>query len=107
MFAAIRRASSDLILIMRDAPMTTWIIKSVTDDPARALGIVQDQRIKGYNAWIEDENGAAVDEQSLKMNGRVATKRTLPERLMGPLFVVASVVAGIVILCLVGLWIDH
>jgi hypothetical protein len=107
MFAAIRRASSDLILIMRDAPMTTWIIKSVTDDPARALEIVQDQRIKGYNAWIEDENGAAVDEQSLKMNGRVATKRTLPERLMGPLFVVASVVAGIVILYLFGLWIDH
>jgi hypothetical protein len=87
--------------------MTTWIIKSETDDPERALEIVQDQRNKGYNAWIDDENGAAVDEQSLKMNGRVATKRTLPERLMGPLFVVASVVAGIVILYLVGLWIDH
>ena len=87
--------------------MTTWIIKSATDDPERALEIVQDQRIKGYNVWIEDENGAAVDEQSLKMNGRVATKRTLLDRLMGPLVVVAFVVAGIVFLYLVGLWIDH
>ncbi len=86
--------------------MTTWTIKSVTDDPERALEIVQDQRIKGFTAWIESENGAAVDEQSLKMNGRVATKRTLPERLMGPLFVLASIVAGIVILYLVGLWVD-
>jgi hypothetical protein len=86
--------------------MTTWIIKSATDDPDRALEVVQDQRIKGYTAWIEDEKGAAVDEQSLKMNGRVATKRTLPERLMGPLFVVASVFAGIVVLYLVGLWVD-
>jgi hypothetical protein len=87
--------------------MTTWIIKSATDDPDRALEVVQDQRIKGYTVWIEDENGAAIDEQSLKMNGRVATKRTLPERLMGPLFVVASVVAGIVVLYLVGLWVDE
>ena len=49
----------------------------------------------------------AVDEQSLKMNGRVATKRTVRERLMGPLFVGASVVAGIVVLYLVGLWVDE
>jgi hypothetical protein len=55
--------------------MTTWIIKSETDDPDRALASVEDQRAKGYTAWIEDENGTAVDEQSLKMNGRVAIKR--------------------------------
>ena len=85
--------------------MVTWIVKSETDDPDRALEVVQDQRIKGYTAWIEDENGAAVDEQSLKMNGRVATKRTLPERLRGPLVVVASIFAGIVVLYLVGLWV--
>jgi hypothetical protein len=36
----------------------------------------------------------------------VATKRTLPERLTGPLVVVASVVAGIVVLYLIGLWVD-
>jgi hypothetical protein len=86
--------------------MSAWIIKTETYDPERALEIVEDQRNKGYNAWIEDENGMAVDEQSLKMNGRVATKRTLPERLMGPLVVVASVFAGLVVLYLVGLWVD-
>jgi hypothetical protein len=87
--------------------MPAWIIKSETYDPDRALEIVQDQRAKGYNAWIEDENGVAVDEQSLKMNGRVAPKRSLLEWLMGPLFVVASVVAGFFVLYLVGLWVDH
>jgi len=55
--------------------MPAWIIKTETYDPDRALWIVEDQRNKGFDAWIEDENGAAVDEQSLKMNGRVATKR--------------------------------
>jgi hypothetical protein len=87
--------------------MPAWIIKSETYDPDRALEIVQDQRAKGYNAWIEDENGVAVDEQSLKMNGRVAPKRSLLEWLMGTLFVVASVVAGFFVLYLVGLWVDH
>ena len=86
--------------------MPAWIIKSETDDPDRALEIVADQRSRGYNAWIEDENGVAVDEQSLKMNGRVPTTRTFIERLTGPLVVVASVVAGIVVLYLVGLWVD-
>jgi hypothetical protein len=90
---------------MRHYPMTTWIIKSETDDPDRALANVEDQRTKGYTAWIEDENGTAVDEQALKMNGRVPIKRTLPER-MGPLVVVASVVAGIVFLYFLGLWVD-
>ena len=46
--------------------MDTWIIKSQTDDPQRALEIVEDQRSRGYNAWIEDESGKAVDEESLK-----------------------------------------
>ena len=86
--------------------MTTWIIKSETDDPDRALANVEDQRSKGFTAWIDDENGTAIDEQELKMNGGVAIKRTLPERLTGPLVVVASVVAGIVVLYLVGLWVD-
>ena len=91
---------------MRHYPMTTWIIKSETDDPDRALANVEDQRSKGYTAWIEDENGTAVDEKTLKTNERVAVKRTIPEWLTGPLVVVASVVAGIVVLYLVGLWVD-
>jgi hypothetical protein len=86
--------------------MSAWIIKTETYDPGRALEIVEDQRNKGYNAWIEDENGMPVDEQSPKMNGRMATKRTLPERFMGPLVVGASVFAGLVVLYLVGLWVD-
>ena len=71
------------------------------------LEIVTDQRERGYNAWIEDENGAAVDEQSLKLNGRVETKRTLLGRLRGPAVVMASVFAGFFVLYLVGLWVDH
>ena len=86
-------------------PMTTWTIKSETDDPDQALANVEDQRTKGYTAWIEDENGMAVDEQALR-NGRVSIKRTLPERLTGPLVVVASIVAGVVLLYLVGLWVE-
>jgi hypothetical protein len=85
----------------------TWIVKFATDDPKRALANFEDQRSKGYAPWIEDGNGAAVDEQSLKMNGRAATEQTLTERWGGPLFIGASIFAGLVILYLVGLWIDH
>jgi hypothetical protein len=86
--------------------MSAWIIKSETYDPDRAIEIVEDQRKKGYNAWIEDENGAAVDEQLLKTNGRVATKDTFAERFMGPLVVIASVVAGLVVLYFAGSWVE-
>jgi hypothetical protein len=87
--------------------MTTLIIKSEIDDPDQALANVEDQRSKGYTAWIEDENGKAIDEELLKTTGRVAIKRTLSVLLAGPLVVVASiVVAGIVVLYLVGLWVD-
>ena len=37
--------------------MPAWIIKTETYDPDRALWIVEDQRNKGFDAWIEDENG--------------------------------------------------
>jgi hypothetical protein len=87
--------------------MSAWIIKTETYDPDLALEIVRDQQTKGYTAWIEDEHGAAVDEQSLKMNGRLATKRSLLDRLTGPLFIVACVVAGFFVLALVGMWVDR
>jgi hypothetical protein len=87
--------------------MPAWIIKSETYDPDVALEIVTDQRDRGYKAWIEDENGAAVDEQMLKLNGHVEAKRTLLERLRGPAVVMASVFAGFFVLYLVGLWVDH
>jgi hypothetical protein len=37
------------------------------DDPKRALGLVQYLRTIGYNAWIEDTNGNAIDEKAIKM----------------------------------------
>ena len=86
--------------------MPAWIIKSQTDDPDRALEIIADQRSRGYNAWIEDENGVAVDEESLRINGRTPIKRILTEGLTGPLVLVASVVTGFVFLYLIGLLVD-
>ena len=86
--------------------MTTWIMKSETDDPDRALANVEDQRSKGYTAWIEDEHGKAVDEELLRTNKAVPTEPSIRERLAAPLVIGASVVAGIVVLYLVGLWVD-
>jgi hypothetical protein len=37
------------------------------DDPKQALGLVQYLRTIGYNAWLEDTNGNAIDEKALKM----------------------------------------
>ena len=84
--------------------MTTWIMKSETDDPDRALANVEDQRSKGYTAWIEDEHGKAVDEELLRT--AVPTKPSVRERFTAPLVIGASVVAGIFVLYLVGLWVD-
>ena len=87
--------------------MNAWIIKTQTYDSEQALQIVEDQRTKGFTAWIEDENGRSVDEQSLKINGRVATKRNLSDRLMGPFLGLACFVAGIFVLYLLGLWVGR
>ena len=38
-----------------------------SDDPKHALGLTQYLRTIGYNAWIEDINGNAIDEKALKM----------------------------------------
>ena len=38
-----------------------------SDDPKHALGLAQHLRTIGYNAWIEDTNGNAIDEKALKM----------------------------------------
>ena len=59
--------------------MTTWTIKSVTDDFDRALEIVHDQRNRGYTAWIEDENGQGVDEKSRKVENDRSIKSVLQE----------------------------
>jgi hypothetical protein len=38
-----------------------------SDDPKHALGLAQYLRTIGYNAWIEDANGNAIDEKAIKM----------------------------------------
>ena len=87
--------------------MDTWIIKSQTDDPQRALEIVEDQRSRAYNAWIEDESGKAVDEESLKNENVKPIKPTLREKGMGLLVGLAAAAAALGTLYAVGLWVDH
>ena len=93
-------------LLLPDHPMATWIMKSETNDPERALANVEDQRSKGYAAWIEDEYGKAVDEELLRTNKAVPTDPSIRERFAGPLVIGGSVVAGVVVLYLIGLWVD-
>ena len=87
--------------------MDTWTIKSQTDDPKRALEIVEDQRNRGYNAWIEDESGQAVDEESLKNENVKPIKPTFRERGRGLLVGLAAAAAALGTLYAVGLWVDH
>ena len=89
---------------MNEQLMATWTIKSRTDDPDLALDIFDDLQYRGYSAWIEDENGNAVDEKSLQRAKPI--RRSLRETVTGPLVVVASIIVGIVVLFLVGLWVD-
>ena len=69
-------------------------IKFQTEDPKRALEIVEDRRSRGYDAWIEDERGKVVDEQPFK-NKFEPTKPTLRERAMGLLVILATVVVAL------------
>ena len=87
--------------------MTTWIIKSVTDDFDRALEIVGDQRNRGYTAWIEDDNGQAVDEKTRKVEKTNSIKSILEERWKGALVVVGAAFAALCTLYLLGLWVDR
>jgi hypothetical protein len=75
--------------------MTAWVIKCRTDDLKRALAIVEEQRNRGYNVWIEDENGGYVGEQSLKKNDVESTKPTLYEKGKGVLILLAAAAAAI------------
>ena len=89
------------------APMAMLTIKSKTDDPKRALEIVEDRRNRGYDSWIEDESGKIVDEQALKNNKLEPTKSMLRERVTGLLVLLTTVVVGCGILYGVGLWVDR
>ena len=52
------------IIVKAEGPSGPAKIQS--DDPKHALGLVQYLRTIGYNVWIEDTNGNAIDE-ALKM----------------------------------------
>jgi len=49
--------------------MTVWTIRTETDDLESVREMVEDQRNRGYNAWIEDESGQRLDEEPLKKSG--------------------------------------
>ena len=53
------------IVVKAEGPSGPAKIRS--DDPKHALGLAQYLRTIGYNAWIEDTNGNAIDEKALKM----------------------------------------
>jgi len=53
------------IIVKAEGPSGRAKIHS--DDPKHALGLVQYLRAIGYNAWIEDANGNAIDEKAIKM----------------------------------------
>jgi hypothetical protein len=87
--------------------MMNWTIKTLTDDPDRALEIVQEQRNRGFTAWIEDDRGQGVDEEALKNGKPARSKPTLYGREVGILVIVAAAVVAIGTLYLVGVWVDH
>jgi hypothetical protein len=53
------------IIVKAEGPSGRAKIRS--DDSKHALGLAQYLRSIGYNAWIEDTNGNAIDEKALKM----------------------------------------
>jgi alpha-beta hydrolase superfamily lysophospholipase len=87
--------------------MMNWTIKTLTDDPDRALEIAQEQRNRGFTAWIEDDRGQGVDEEALQNGKPARSKPTLYDREVGILVIVAAVVVAIGTLYLVGVWVDH
>ena len=53
------------IIVKTEGPSGPAKISS--DDPKKALGLVEYLRTIGYSAWIEDTNGNEIDEKALKM----------------------------------------
>jgi hypothetical protein len=53
------------IFVKAEGPSGRAKIHSV--GPKHALGLAQYLRTIGYNAWIEDTDGNAIDEKALKM----------------------------------------
>jgi hypothetical protein len=77
--------------------MMTWIIRTQTSDYKRALEIAEDQRNRGYEVSIEDENGG----HSLKNE-----HRSLREFGVGALIALGFITVSIGGLYLIGVWVD-
>jgi hypothetical protein len=60
-------ASSFAVSMFVKASGSSGRAKIHSDDPKHALGLAQYLRTIGYDAWIEDTNGNAIDEKALKM----------------------------------------
>ena len=76
------------------------IIRTQTNDYERALETAEDLRNRGYEVWIEDENG----EQSLNKKRQTNRLREIGE---GALIWLGAITVGIVGLYLLGAWVDR
>ena len=79
---------TDDVIEQRNFAVASMIVKAEgpsgpakirSDDPKRALGLVQYLRTIGYEAWIEDTNGNGIEERVLKMAIKSTTKSPAPE----------------------------
>ena len=87
--------------------MEPWIVKTQVDDVQRALEIVEEQRNRGYNTWIEDDTGKAIDEESLKNENVKPIESSLRGKGKGFLVALAAAAAAIATLYVAGVWVDH
>jgi hypothetical protein len=78
--------------------MTTFVLKVETNDLKDALDIVEVERNRGYEIWIEDENGRKIDEETAKKSGAERIAHSLYEKVLGLLILGTAVAVGIGVL---------
>jgi cell division septation protein DedD len=69
--------------------MAIWTNKTQTDDLESVREMVEDQRDRGYNAWIEGESGQRLGEEPLKKSDRSFYQKVLGIVIWGTAIVVA------------------
>jgi hypothetical protein len=78
--------------------MTTFVIKVATNDVKDALDIAEVERNRGYEIWVEDENGRKIDEEAVKKSGAQRIGASLYEKVLGLLILGTAVAVGIGVL---------
>jgi hypothetical protein len=78
--------------------MTSFVIKVETNDLKDALDIVEVERNRGYQIWIEDENGRKIEEENVKKTGAHRIGRSLYEKVLGLLILATAAAVGIGVL---------